>query len=99
MRHRILIIEAEIKLFDSHSLKDKRILRQKLTEKLRSVHNVSIAETGRQELWDLISLTIAYVAIDQSTAENKAESLENRICEILEQDGSGEVIRFDKEII
>ena len=82
MKHRILIIEAEIKLFDSHSLKEKRVLRQKLTEKLRR-DNISIAETGNLELWDLISLTISSVAIDQSAAERKSESLENRICEIL----------------
>ncbi|HHU06905.1 MAG TPA: DUF503 domain-containing protein [Clostridiaceae bacterium] len=99
MQHRILIIEAEIKLFDSHSLKEKRILRQKLTEKLRSGHNVSIAETDKQDLWDFIALTIAYVAIDQSAAEKKAEVLEKRICEILEQDGSGELIRFYREVI
>lgn len=99
MQHRILIIEAEVKLFDSHSLKEKRILRQKLTEKLRSGHNVSIAETDKQNLWDLIALTIAYVAIDQSAAEKKAEVLEKRICEILEQDGSGELIRFYREVV
>jgi uncharacterized protein YlxP (DUF503 family) len=98
MKHRILIIEAEIKLFDSHSLKEKRVLRQKLTEKLRR-DNISIAETGNLELWDLISLTISSVAIDQSAAERKSESLENRICEILEQDGSGELILFTAEII
>ncbi len=98
MKHRILIIEAEIKLFDSHSLKEKRVIRQKLTEKLRR-DNISIAETGNLELWDLISLTISSVAIDQSAAERKSESLENRICEILEQDGSGELILFTAEII
>jgi len=99
VQHRILIIEAEVKLFDSHSLKEKRILRQKLTEKLRSGHNVSIAETDKQDLWDFIALTIAYVAIDQSAAEKKAEVLEKRICEILEQDGSGELIRFYREVV
>ncbi|HHV42758.1 MAG TPA: DUF503 domain-containing protein [Clostridiaceae bacterium] len=99
MKHRVLIAEVDIKLYESHSLKDKRKLRRKITDKMKASNNISLAETNQQELWDLIGLTIAYVAIDQSRAEKKAEKLENDICKILEQDGSGELIRYYTEII
>ncbi len=99
MKHRILIIETEIRLFASGSLKEKRQLRQKIADKLKASHNISVAETRYQELWNMIGLTIAYVALDQSAASQKATTLENSICEILEQDGSGEISYFCSEII
>lgn len=99
MKHRVLIIETEIRLFASGSLKEKRQLRQKIVDKLKTSHNISVAETRYQELWNMIGLTISYVALDQSAAEQKAAALEKCICEILEQDGSGEINCFNYEII
>ena len=99
MKHRILIIETEIRLFASGSLKEKRQLRQKIVDKLKASHNISVAETKHQELWNIIGLTIAYVALDQSAASQKATALENNIFGILEKDGSGEVSYFSSEII
>ncbi|MGI6325402.1 MAG: DUF503 family protein [Saccharofermentanales bacterium] len=99
MKHRILIVETEIRLFASGSLKDKRQLQQKIVDKLKTSHNISVAVTKQQELWNVIGLTIAYVALEQKAALQKASALEKNICRILEQDGSGEVSCFYTEII
>ncbi|MGI6071560.1 MAG: DUF503 domain-containing protein [Lachnospiraceae bacterium] len=99
MKSKILIIETEIRIFNSGSLKDKRRLQRKITDRLKASHNISIAAIGQQDLWNVIGLTIAYVALDQSIALQKAVALENHICRILEQDGNGEISCFSSEII
>jgi uncharacterized protein YlxP (DUF503 family) len=99
MKHRILIIETEIRLFASGSLKDKRQLQQKIVDKLKASHNISVAVTKQQELWNVIGLTIAYVALNQKSALRKVAALENSICRILEQDGRGDISCFSPEII
>lgn len=97
--HKILIMEIEIRLFASGSLKDKRSVRKKITDQLKQSNNISVAETSFQDLWNVIGLTIAYVAINQTKASQKAIALENHIARILDQDGSGEISRIYSEII
>ena len=99
MKHRILIIETEIRLYASGSLKDKRQVQNRIIDKLKASHTVSVAVTSQQETWNVIGLTIAYVALDQSAASQKASALEEHISRILEQDGSGEISSFSTEII
>lgn len=99
MNNRVLIIEVEIKLYAAHSLKDKRKLRQKIVDKIKAAHNISIAETDHQELWDLLGLTIAYVAIGQQAAELKAERLADYLASLLEIDGTGELLAYNPVIV
>ena len=99
MMHRILIVETEIRLYASGSLKDKRQVQNRIIDKLKASHNVSVAVTSQQETWNMIGLTIAYVALNRSAALQKTTSLEKHIYRILEQDGSGEISSFIPEII
>lgn len=97
--HKILIMEIDIRLFVSGSLKDKRSVRKKITDQLKQAHNISVAETNHQDLWNVIGLTIAYVALNQTKASQKAMALENNIARILDQEGSGEITSIYTEII
>ncbi|HHU12058.1 MAG TPA: DUF503 domain-containing protein [Clostridiaceae bacterium] len=97
MKHRILILEWEIHLFTSASLKDKRQIRQRLTDRLKAGYNISIAETAHLDKWQRLGLTVAYVAVDESTAGKMAETL-REACETW-LDGQGELTSVDREII
>ncbi len=52
----------------SHSLKDKRQVLRSLQSRLREKFNLSVAETGAQDRWQIAELTIAYATSDAAQA-------------------------------
>lgn len=56
------ICTIAIFLPESRSLKDKRRVLKSLKDRLRSKHNVSVAEVDGQELWQRATLGIAAVS-------------------------------------
>lgn len=97
MTHRILIVELEAKLFAAASLKEKRAVRQRLTDRLKAAYNVSVAETSLHDKWQRLGLTFAYVAVSASTAADMAATLRDACDRFLAADG--EVTRFESEIL
>lgn len=97
MKHRILVLELDIRLFDAQSLKDKRKVKRRLVDKLKAAYNLSIAETDHLDKWQRIGLTLAYVAVDQGTAEAMADTLRSVIDGLLE--GDGELVNADTDIL
>jgi uncharacterized protein YlxP (DUF503 family) len=97
IKHRILIIEADIRLFDTHSLKEKRSIKRQLFDRITKERNISLAETRHHELWQRLAFTIAYVAIDEASAGQAAISLRDFCEDIIE--GQGEILSFSEEII
>ena len=55
----VLVRQWELHLEGCHSLKEKRALLKPLTVVLRRTFNVSVAETGHQDLWQRARLTAA----------------------------------------
>lgn len=53
-------------LHDSHSLKDKRQVLKSVIEKVRNRFNVSVAETGSNDLWQRAEIGIAAVGNDKA---------------------------------
>jgi uncharacterized protein YlxP (DUF503 family) len=70
------ILTLEMRLDDSHSLKDKRHLVRGLKDRLRSRYNVAVAEIGYQDLWQRGLLAVATVASSRSVAERTLQSVE-----------------------
>ena len=60
----------ELSLPGCSSLKAKRSVVRSLKDRLRSKFNVSVAETGLQDVWDRAVLSIALVASDGRLAES-----------------------------
>jgi len=52
----------------SHSLKDKRQVLRSLQSRIREKFGVSIAETGAQDSWQTVELTVACAASDANHA-------------------------------
>lgn len=58
----------ELHLSGCQSLKDKRRILKSLKDRLHKQFNVSVAETGHQDLWQRAELACGVVATDRSHA-------------------------------
>ena len=71
----------------SNSLKDKRKVLQRMKMIVRNKFNVSIAETGQQDKWNVSEVTLAMVAPDKTFAQKNFDA----IIKIIEEKGEAEV--------
>ena len=62
-----------------HSLKEKRGLLKPLTSGLRRSFNVSVAETGHQDLWQRAEIACAAVGSDRGVVEAELRSADRTI--------------------
>jgi hypothetical protein len=60
----------ELHLSGCQSLKDKRRILKSLKDRLHQRFNVSVAETGHQDRWQLAELACCVVATDRRQAES-----------------------------
>lgn len=63
----------------SHSLKEKRHIITSIKEKLRHKFNISIVESGFQDLWQKIQLTVAMVSNSKPMVEKVFDQIEDFI--------------------
>lgn len=69
-----LVITMRLRADWCRSLKDKRSEIKRLCHLLRSKFNVSVAESGQQDTWNLIQLTLAALAFDQAQGDSMGET-------------------------
>jgi uncharacterized protein YlxP (DUF503 family) len=69
------MLTVELMISASHSLKERRTVVNSLKERIRNRHNVSIAESGPNNVWQRADLNIACVADTQSTVEHILRSV------------------------
>jgi len=69
----------ELMLPGSHSLKDKRMVVRSLKDRIRNRFNVSVAETGHQDSWGRVELTVALVASDRGAADSVLDGLDRLV--------------------
>jgi uncharacterized protein len=69
----------DLQIYEAHSLKDKRSVIRSLKDRLRSKLNVSVAETGAQDLWQRAELTVCAVAADRRQADSVLESADRMV--------------------
>lgn len=77
------VITFELRLDESHSLKDKRHFVKGLKDRLRSRFNVSVAEIDYQESWQRGLVAVAVVSSDQTHAGQVLQSVERDAASIL----------------
>ncbi|MBD7983572.1 DUF503 domain-containing protein [Sporosarcina sp. Sa2YVA2] len=70
-----MIIYAECIFFipDVHSLKGKRSILKKMTDRVKNEFNVSIAEIDHQDLWQRTTLALVSVASVKAAAEGETK--------------------------
>lgn len=94
---RILVVHFQIRLYESHALKQKRMVRRRLFDRLKNAYNISLMETGAQDTWNLLQGTLAYVALDEQSAQQMDYALEESVLDIII--GEGELISWHSELM
>ncbi len=64
------VIGWDLEIIGCQSLKEKRSVVKSLKARLRDRFNVSVAETGHQDLWQRAELTACVVAGDRRQADS-----------------------------
>jgi uncharacterized protein len=77
------VLTLELRLENSHSLKDKRHVVQSLKDRLRSKFNVAVAEIDHQDLWQRAAVAAVTVSSDHVHAEKVLRSVEDEAAAIL----------------
>lgn len=70
------VITLEIRLEESHSLKEKRHVVRRLKDRLRGRFNVAVAEIDYQELWQRALVAAVTVSSDRATAAKTLQAAE-----------------------
>ncbi|HET7598843.1 MAG TPA: DUF503 domain-containing protein [Gemmatimonadales bacterium] len=69
----------ELHLEGCRSLKDKRSVLRPLTSSLRRAFNVSVAETGHQDLWQRAEIACAAVGTARAVVEETLRSADRMV--------------------
>jgi len=80
------VLTLELRLENSHSLKDKRHVVKSLKDRLRNKYNVSVAEIDYQDLWQRAAIAAVTVASDHTRAEQVLQSVEAEASALLGRD-------------
>lgn len=64
-------LQLECFIYESHSLKDKRSVLQKVMMRLKNRLNVAVSETDFQNLWQRAELSIVTVSSSKTHAEKE----------------------------
>jgi uncharacterized protein YlxP (DUF503 family) len=77
------VLTLELRLDDSHSLKEKRHVVKGLRDRLHHKFNVSVAEIDCQDLWQRSVLAAVTVSADRGQAEKVLQSVEHETAALL----------------
>ncbi|HTP88634.1 MAG TPA: DUF503 domain-containing protein [Bryobacteraceae bacterium] len=77
------VLTLELRLPDSHSLKDKRHTVKGLKDRLRSRFNVAVAEIDYQDIWQRSLISVATVSGSHSYAEQTLQQVEREAASLL----------------
>jgi uncharacterized protein YlxP (DUF503 family) len=77
------VLTLELRLEDSHSLKDKRHVVKSLQDRLRNKFNVAVAEIDHQDLWQRAAIAAVTVSSDHVHAEKVLRSVEDEAASLL----------------
>jgi len=88
------VLTLELRLENSHSLKEKRHVVQSLKDRLRHKFNVAVAEIDYQELWQRSMVAAVTVSSDQSHAEKVLRSVEDDASAVLGPELAGATVEW-----
>ena len=89
------ICSFEWMFYEGASLKDKRMIVKSLIQRLSSRYNVSVAEIGAHDKWQLAAIGFSCVGNERRHVERMLQE----VLRFIESDGRGEVFNIQQEII
>lgn len=69
----------DLHLEGCHSLKEKRSVLRPLLSALRKTHNLSVAETGQQDLWQRAEIACAAVGSDRTVIDEMLRAADRMV--------------------
>lgn len=88
------VMTFRLSLPGCRSLKEKRMVVRSLRERVRNRFNVSVAETGHQDVWTVGELTIAVVSTDRG----RVDGILDRVDNFLVEDGRARISIVHREL-
>ena len=92
----LLIIRMVIRIHQSHSLKEKRKVIRSLKERLRNRFNLSVAEVGDVEKWQVATLIAVMVNQDRHYLDEQQTKIRQAVEEKLI--GEGDLMTYTSEV-
>ena len=89
------ILEIELKIPESHSLKDKRGRVKSIKDKVHRTFNVSVAEIGNHDILNGAILAVAKVGRDKKSVNSSL----SRIAEMIEKNRQVELVDYRMELM
>lgn len=89
------ICTIKILLFEANSLKEKRHIVKSVIERVKSRFNVSIAEVGELDKWQVAEIGFSCV----TNSRRHADEIINNVLKFIEGDGRFDVTAFEMEIL
>ena len=69
------VLEFEILIYSSSSLKEKRLVLKSLKDRLKNKFNISVAELDFQDKWQRSKIGIAMIGNERSFVENSLHQI------------------------
>ena len=88
------VLTLELRLVNSHSLKEKRHVIQSLKERLRNKFNVAVAEIDHQDLWQRAAIAAVTVSSDHTHAEKVLRGVEQEAVALLGPEGAESTLEW-----
>lgn len=89
------VVTWELEVYAAQSLKEKRSVVKSLVERLRQRHNLSVAETGHQDLWQRAEITACAVASARKPVEQMLAAADR----LVEEDARARIIRTQRDFL
>lgn len=67
-------VQFECIIYDTHSLKEKRAVLQRVMTRLKQKFNISVAETDFQDLWQRSKISIVTVSSSRKATERELQN-------------------------
>jgi uncharacterized protein YlxP (DUF503 family) len=88
------VLILELRLENSHSLKDKRHVVKSLKDRLRNKFNVAVAEIDNQDLWQRATVSVVTVSADHVHAERVLQQVERETAGLLGPELAGATVEW-----
>lgn len=85
----------KLRIYEAHSLKDKRSVIKSIIERIKSRFNVSIAEVDLNDKWEVAEIGIVCVTNDTKHAQQIISNVMN----FIDEDGRVEIIEENISIL
>lgn len=92
---RVGVLRVYLNVLDAQSLKEKRKVVRSLKDRLLASFNISVAEVGSQDKWQICELGIAAVSSDGRFLD----SVIQKVLDHIETTGSVRLIDYETEIL